>query len=152
MAYAYDHDDELEPPPLTREAVEAELCDWRRHLTSLFDKLMSWLPDDRAFVAWQGERPILESPMRQVGLAFEMFPTLTVKVEATGEGMQFLPEARWVLLTRGRLFLFHPLGMTYIEDHGQPNAPDWRLYPHRDRSRNVPLTREEFLTLLGGLQ
>ncbi len=152
MSYAFDLDDEIESPPLSREEVVAELQDWQRHLTSLFDTLVSWLPDDGSFVSWRGERSILESQMRQVGLGFQMFPALTVKNAATGEGMQFLPEARWVLLTRGRLFLFHPLGKTYIEDHGQPGAPDWRFYPYRDRGKNTSLTREEFQLLLEGLR
>lgn len=152
MAYAFDHDEEIELPPLTRSEVVAELQAWRQHLTSLFDTVTSWLPDDGAFVSMRGERGILEAHMRKVGLTAQMFPTLDIGSSVENKSMTFLPEARWVFLTRGRIFLMHPAGMTYIEDHGQAGEPHWLLYPHRNRSDGVPFIQEEFQILLDGLR
>jgi hypothetical protein len=151
MAYAFD-DEEVELPPVTMEEVVAELQDWRLHLSALFDTLVSWLPPDAGLVPIRGERGILESPMRKVGLTAQMFPTFSVESTALNKGMAFLPEARWVFLTRGRIFLMHPAGMTYVEDHGQPGQPNWLLYPHRNRSSAVPFTSQEFQILLDGLR
>lgn len=151
MAYAFD-DEDLPLPP-TRVEVEAELSDWRNRLTELFEQLQKWLPGDGSFEPLRGDRFILEERMKAVGISVPRpFPTLDIGNADVDKGMQLIPDARWVFLTRGRLFLFHPLGMTYVEDHGIPGAPDWRLYPHRDRSRDVPLNRQEFQRLLDGLR
>lgn len=152
MAYAFEIGDEADPPPLTRDEVVTELQDWRQHLTSLFDTLASWLPGDGTFVSMRGERGILEAPMRKVGLTAQMFPTLDIGSAIENKGMTFLPEARWVFLTRGRIFLMHPAGMTYIEDHGQAGEPHWLLYPHRNLSDGVPFIQDEFQILLDGLR
>ncbi len=157
MAYAFDHDESIVPPLLTREEVEAGIAEWQRRLSDLMDMLQVWVPDDGGFRVIRNNTYSCEPRMMSVGIRqTRPFPALTVeRVSARHDAerpmMHISADARWVLLTMGRLRIFHPKGMTYIEDHGEPGTPAWVIYPHRDLFNGVPLSQQEMLTLLDDL-
>lgn len=151
MAYIIDEDYSQLPPPPTRAEVEADLVDWRDRVESLIDLLASWVPTGQGLTVVRGHRSVMEPRMRAVGIEHPQDLAI-LSVEGAHDGLGIYPDARWVTLTRGRLLVFHPLGMTYIEDHGVLGRPDWRLYPHRSLVHDVPLTHAEFLLLLEAIQ
>lgn len=157
MAYAFDENDALLDAPLTREEIETELAEWQSRLKFLMDQLESWVPDGSRFKAIRRNTYQSEPTMRAAGITgTRPFPSLTVdRVDLADQAhrpmMHVNADARWVLFTRGRLLVFHPKGMTYIEDHGGQDQPNWLIYPHRDLFRSVPFNHDEFSILLDGL-
>lgn len=153
MAYAFDEDQDVLPPPLSKDEVEEEQRDWLSRLRQLYSTLEGWLPSCADFVVTRHDADSLDPVAKKAGITVPLkVPRFQIEYRSSEKRLQIFPESRWVLLTRGRLFLFHPLGRTYIEDHGLPGGPDWRFYPYRDRSQNVPLNRDEFQILLEGLR
>ncbi|KPF88095.1 hypothetical protein IP70_01050 [alpha proteobacterium AAP38] len=153
MAYAFDDDQDVFPPLLSKDEVEAEQQDWLTRLRQLYSTLEGWLPAGEDFGVTRHEADSLDPVAKKAGVTVPIkVPRLQIEHRSSEKRLQIFPESRWVLLTRGRLFLFHPLGRTYIEDHGAPGVPDWRFYPYRDRSQNAPLNCAEFQNLLDGLR
>lgn len=153
MAYAFDDDQDVFPPLLSKDEVEEEQQDWLSRLRQLYGTLEGWLPVGEDFIVTRHDADSLDPVAKKAGITVPLkVPRFQIEYGASEKRLQIFPESRWVLLTRGRLFLFHPLGRTYIEDHGLPGEPDWRFYPYRDRSQNVPLNRDEFQILLEGLR
>lgn len=153
MAYAFDDDQDVFPPLLSRDEVEGEQQDWLSRLHNLYSTLEGWLPVGEDFTVTRHDADIHDPVAKKAGATDTLkVPRLQIEYRSSEKRIQIFPESRWVLLTRGRLFLFHPLGRTYIEDHGVQGVPDWRFYPYRDRSQNVPLNRDEFQKLLEGLR
>lgn len=158
MAYAFDLDEEIDPPSPTREEVEADLVEWQQRLASLMDTLQSWVPNDGRFQITRHDTYSCEPRMMTVGIReTRPFPALMVEPvpmpdDPPRRTLHIKADARWVLLTEGRLLVFHPGGMTYIEDHGQAGKPEWLIYPQRAPIDGAPLNRDEFLLLLEGLR
>lgn len=153
MAYAYD-EDELPPLP-KREEVERDLADWRARLTDLFGGIESWIGNDPRYRVVRSEVNRLEPMMTAVQLPVMEFPALGIgwsDTEARGTtGILFRPEARWVVGTRGRVWISTPSDLLYLIDKGTDDRADWWIYPKRSPYQSVPFTRDEVLRLLAEL-
>lgn len=150
MAYAYD-DDEFPPPP-KREEIERDLADWRARLTDLFDRIESWIGNDPRYRVVRSKVSRLEPMMTAVQLPAMELPAFGIgwsDAETKGkQGLLFLPQARWVVGTRGRVRVTGPGLLLHIIDKGSPTAPEWWIYPKRAPHESVPFNRDELAHLL----
>ncbi|OYQ32319.1 hypothetical protein CHU95_16065 [Niveispirillum lacus] len=167
MAYAYEIGDELPPPP-TRAEVEADLADWKARLVELVTTLRHWateVPGIRCVVV---ETEKHERKMALVGIhqpiglplllidrkpsqAQETLPAQSGETPALGQGgMSVWPDARWVIGTRGQVWIQSTDLLETLVDIGKPGAPDWRYTQHGEFLR--PLTKESFQSIVKRLQ
>ena len=151
MVYVQDHGEFSDEPLPSPDQVRSRIGNWLDRVNRLYDLVVSWLPADGYTVNRSMRQPIREPMMKLTGVDGYSAPILVIRAPQPDRVVSFTPNGLWVLGTNGRLHLSGPLpGMrTYLVDRGTDEAPEWRIYPHRDTRKSVPFNRSEFLTLLG---
>lgn len=168
MAYVIDEDYNQLPPPPTRAEVEADLVDWRHRLTDLVKQLSVWSQEVPGIDCVIAETEMLEPKMQMVGINTPFsLPMLVIdKLPAERAGptperfaansppdygwLSIWPDARWVIGTRGQVWLQSAEFFETLVDIGTPGAPDWRFTQHGEFLR--PLTRDSFQNIIKSLR
>lgn len=168
MAYAFDDDYTHLPPPPSRAEVEADIIDWKARLAQLMEQLRLWsmeLPDIDCLMV---ETEKLERKMQLVGINEPLvLPMLLIDKRHEGKvvppagdrglrsktdqgWLSVWPDARWVIGTRGQVWIRSSNFHETLADIGQPGTPDWRYTQHGEFLR--PLTKESFQSILKSLR
>jgi hypothetical protein len=168
MAYVIDEDYSQLPPPPTRAEVEADLVDWRHRLTELVKQLSAWSQEIPGIDYVIAETEMLEPKMQMVGIntPFSLPLLLIDKLPTERAGPPLLrfeanrapdygwlsvwPDARWVIGTRGQVWLQSTEFFETLVDIGAPGAPDWRFTQHGEFLR--PLTKDSFQNIIKSLR
>jgi hypothetical protein len=179
MAYAFEIGDDLPDPP-TRAGVEADLADWKARLDGLMADVCRWAGEFPDVLCERGSVAKIERKMQMVGLTApvelpalllrrlvtqsvrplpveqrtaymvqEALPGRILRHEAT---LSITPDARWVLGTRGQVWIRSDKIFDTVADIGTPEQPDWRLIRRADPEHLIPFTRDVLHELLGRLQ
>lgn len=173
MAYAFEIGDELPDPP-TRSAVEADIADWKARLSELMALITQWaleLPDVEVEL---GPCDMLERKMEMVGIKGPVqLPSLLIQrvVETTRKPipeahrtpdthervvhrkawLSVMPDARWVVGTRGQVLIRAFNRVETVMDLGEAGKPDWRIMRLSDHEF-VPFTKPLFQELVKALK
>lgn len=124
MSHAFD--DEMETPPLDREAVEARVEDWLARLEALFRTLETWA-SGHGLQIQRSQQPMLEELMTRYGAAAVQVPVLHIQREGAFVA-KIVPYGLWVIGANGRVDLSTRRGVFPIVDMAQPlGSPSWRL-------------------------
>lgn len=179
MVYAFEIGDDLPDPP-TRAGVETDLADWKVRLDGLMADICLWAGEFPGVLCERGNVAKIERKMQMVGLtkpvelpalllrrlvtqsvsplspeqraAYVMLygsPTRIIGHEAT---LSITPDARWVVGTRGQVWIRSDKIFDTIADIGTPEQPDWRLIRRADPEHLIPFTRDVLHELLEHLQ
>lgn len=162
MAYAFEIGDELPDPP-TRAEVEADIADWKLRLDKITSCIQDWMRDGQEFRCDPIEYRMSERKMEFVGIHEDMvLPGLLITRMSTTTDMdgnehaqqvlgKILPDARWVIGTRGQIRFWTPGRVYTIADLGEPGRAEWHFTNADDLS--LPLfTRPVLLQMLDGLR
>lgn len=166
MAYAFEIGDELPDPPTLAE-VEADIADWKVRLSELMALLTQWaqeipdvevenVPYDMAerkmqIVGYEGPVQLPSLIIRRVA---EHIPTAQDGAEGTLRRLAWLsvmPDARWVVGTRGQVLIRAFNRFETVMDLGEPGRPDWRVFRLSDHEL-VPFTKAMFQDFVKALK
>lgn len=173
MAYAFEIGDELPDPP-TRREVEADIADWKARLGELMVLITQWaleLPDVEVEL---GPCDMLERKMEMVGIKGAVqLPSLLIQrvVETTRTPipeadrtpyahervlhrkawLSVMPDARWVVGTRGQVLIRAFNRIETVMDLGEAGKPDWRIMRLSDHEF-VPFTKALFQEMVKALK
>lgn len=170
MAYVIDEDYSQLPPPPTRAEVEADLVDWKLRLTDLMALLNQWAKEIPGIDTVVVETEKLERKMELVGIHEPVqLPLLLIDRQpdqpippATGQisdwplgdvdhgFLSVWPDARWVIGTRGQVWLQSADYKDTLVDIGRPGKPDWRYTQQGEYLR--PLSKDSFQTIVKSLR
>lgn len=150
MVFAAVNDEEPERLPSIEEA-RAEIEDWKRRVDDLFADIRSWSSACGYRVTTPRTTVANEGVMRHHGLPSFRLPILDVQ-GSDGSTVRFIPDARWVRNTRGRIMILGANRPARLLDTAtEPGEVCWRLFDSTSWMRNGdPFTREGFLSLFGG--
>ncbi len=179
MVYAFEIGDDLPDPP-TRAGVETDLADWKARLDRLMADICRWAEEFSGVVCERGSVNKIERKMQMVGLTkpvelpalllrrlvTQSFSPLSVEQRTEHMAQQGLPgrllrheatlsitpDARWVVGTRGQVWIRSDWIFDTIADIGTPEQPDWSLIRRGDPEHLIPFTRDVLHDLLGHLQ
>ncbi|MFY8092029.1 MAG: hypothetical protein ACOVN0_00985 [Niveispirillum sp.] len=174
MAYAFDEDYTHLPPPPVRAEVEADIIDWRSRLTDLMDGIRSWASEIPGVEVQVGEVGRLERKMELVGIhepvrlpaltlrkivgsyftplpAGDQNPYINERLTTDDVWLSVWPDARWVIGTRGQIWLQSNSKFYTVADLGEHGHPDWRLLQKGDDEFR-PFTKEIFQALVTDLK
>lgn len=168
MAYAFDDDYTHLPPPPVRAEVEADIVDWKARLADLMEQLRQWSTEVPGIDCLMAETEKLEPKMQLVGIDQPVvLPMLLIDKRPEGSvtppaeksrprsrsdrgWLSVWPDARWVIGTRGQVWLSTSDWHETLADIGRPGVADWRYTQHGDFLR--PLTKESFQSILKSLR
>lgn len=173
MAYAFEIGDELPDPP-TRAEVEADIADWKVRLSDLMALITQWAQELPDVDVELGPCDMRERKMELVGIKSPVqLPSLLIHrvVETTREPMPeaswtpwarervvhrkawltVMPDARWVVGTRGQVLIRAFLRVETVMDLGEVGKPDWRIMRLSDHEF-VPFTKAVFQELVKALK
>lgn len=150
MAFVSVDDAEPERVP-TAEEARAEIEDWKGRIADLFamirgaaTRLDGWNVDDSRTSV------INERIMQLRGIPAYPLPILELHGPAKAT-VKFIPDARWVSGTRGRVMILgtrRPARLLDLSD--APGATDWRLFdPTTWQAGGVALTSDAIAALIG---
>lgn len=101
MVFAIEPEERLPVP--SADEVRAQLADWKARIAGLFADIRAWAPPDLAIDS-SAAVEMLEPLMERYGIAPERMPVLEFR--RGGEPLlKFVPDALWVLPTRGRVLV-----------------------------------------------
>lgn len=147
---ADDYEPGPERIPSAGEAL-AEIEDWKRRITDLFDTVRGWVADDPA-LAVDTARTVRrhEEILRRNGLPPYRMPVLVILRDGTPV-LTLRPDERWVLHTRGRVMVVGGNRPARLLDSPQVvREPGWRLVDVSNFARGgEPFTREGLYSLFG---
>ena len=162
MAYAFDIGDELPNPP-TRAEVETDIADWKARLDDVVSRIQDWMRNLEEFRCDPIEYRMSERKMEFVGIHEDIvLPGLLITHMITTTDMdgndhaqhvmgKILPDARWVIGTRGQIRFWTPERVYTIADLGDSGRPEWHVTSADDLS--LPLfTRPVLLKMLDSLR
>ncbi len=174
MAYAFDDDYTHLPPPPIRAEVEADIIDWKTRLADLMDGIKEWAAEIPGVEVQEGVVSRLERKMELVGIQEPVrLPALTLRkilkfdytslpaghqnpyineqCNTDDVWLSVWPDARWVIGTRGQIWLQSSRQFYTVADLGEPGRPDWRLLQRGDDEFR-PFTKEIFQALVADLK
>lgn len=179
MAYAFEIGDEFPAPP-TRAEVEADLAEWKTRLDVFMTDICRWAEEFPGMECERGTVSKIERKMQMVGMTVPAdLPAVLVRRLVTqsvhplplAERTEYMkqhglpgrifrneasvsitPDARWVVGTRGQVWIRSDKIFDTIADIGSPGQPDWRLIRRGDPEHLIPFTKDVLHELLGRLQ
>lgn len=179
MVYAFEIGDDFPDPP-TRSAVEADLTEWKARLDVLMTNICRWAEDFPGVSCERGTVSKIERKMQMVGMTLpadlpavliRRLVTQSVRPLPPAERTEYMtqhglpgriihneasvsitPDARWVVGTRGQVWIRSNKIFDTIADIGSPGQPDWRLIRRGDPEHLIPFTKDVLHELLGRLQ
>lgn len=101
MVFAIEPEERLPVP--SADEVRAQLADWKTRITRLFADIRRWTPSDLTLDS-SASVEMLEPLMERYGIAPERMPVLEIRRGAASL-LTFVPDALWVLPTRGRVLV-----------------------------------------------
>jgi hypothetical protein len=144
-------DDGGEPERIpSADEARAEIEDWKRRIGLLFDTIEAWLPPDDGYEADRSRTvPMDELMMRHLGIPPYRIPVLEIR-QAGAHSVQFIPDARWVYNTRGRVMILGTKWPARLLDKGSGLEEErWRLYATWVAIGGVSFDAAAFRSLLG---
>ncbi|MBJ7413942.1 MAG: hypothetical protein JHC88_00485 [Niveispirillum sp.] len=173
MAYAFEIGDELPDPPTLAE-VESDIADWKARLADLMTLLTQWAQEIPDVEVELGPHDMRERKMALVGIDTPVqLPSLLIRrvVEVTRTPMpeaywtpytqelvkrreawlSVMPDARWVVGTRGQVLIRAFNRFETVMDLGEVGRPDWRIFRLSDHEF-VPFTKTLFQDLVKALK
>lgn len=149
MSIANIDDGEPERIP-SAEEVRAETEDWTRRIDDLFETIRGWLPVDEGYEVDLSKTVLMDEPMtRSHGLPAYRLPSLGVR-RAGADPVRFVPDARWVYFTRGRVMILGTKWPARLLDKGTaPGNVQWRLYAMWGPIGGIPFDAAALRCLLG---
>ena len=101
MVFAIEPEERLPIP--SADEVRAQLADWKERISRLFADIRNWAPPDLT-VDSSKSVDMLEPLMERYGIAPQRMPVLEFR-RGTEPLLTFVPDALWVLPTRGRVLV-----------------------------------------------
>ncbi|HEY0833403.1 MAG TPA: hypothetical protein VGE72_05780 [Azospirillum sp.] len=144
-------DDGGEPERIpSADEARAEIEDWKRRIGLLFDTIQGWLPPGEGYEADRSRTvPVDELMMRHLGIPAYRIPLLEIR-RAGADPVRFIPDARWVYNTRGRVMILGTKWPARLLDKGTgPEDVGWRLYATWVAISGVSFDTAAFRSLLG---
>lgn len=147
---AFAHIDDESERILSVDEVCAETEDWTRRISDLFETVRGWLPADEGYEVDLSRTVLMDEPMtRSHGLPAYRLPGLDIRRAGAGP-VRFIPDARWVYFTRGRVMIMGTKWPARLLDNGTaPGDVRWRLYAMWGPIGGVPFDAAALRTLLG---
>ncbi|PWC55176.1 hypothetical protein [Azospirillum sp. TSO22-1] len=149
MTIANIDDGEPERIPSADE-VRAETEDWTRRINDLFETIRSWLPADEGYEVDLSRTVLMDERMTwSHGLPAYRLPSLGIRRAGVGL-LRFVPDARWVYFTRGRIMIQGMKWPARLLDKGAaPGDVHWRLYTMWGPIGGIPFDAAALQSLLG---
>lgn len=179
MVYAFEIGDEFPDPP-TRAEVEADLVDWKSRLDVLMTDICRWAEEFPGVECERGTVSKIERKMQMVGIMEPVdLPAILIRrlvtqsatrlppaertaymnqlglpgrIHRNERSVTITPDARWVVGTRGQVWIRSNIHFDTIADIGILGRPDWRLIRRAAPEQLTPFTKEILHELIGRLQ
>lgn len=128
MVFAIEPEERLPTP--SAEEVRAQLADWKQRITGLFADIRRWAPPDLVTDSSESVE-MLEPLMERYGMAAERMPVLAIR-RGGDPLLSFVPDALWVLPTRGRVLVEGTTERVKLLDVSEAGAPPHWVIMDRD--------------------
>lgn len=146
MVFAVEPEERFPLP--SADEVRAQLVDWKERIAGLFADIRNWAPPDLSIDSSKSVE-MLEPLMERYGIAPERMPVLEFR--RGGEPLlAFVPDALWVLPTRGRVLVESAKERVKLLDVSEDGRqPRWVIMDRDWWERgDRPFNRDLFVELL----
>ncbi|NYZ13403.1 hypothetical protein HL658_12655 [Azospirillum sp. RWY-5-1] len=150
MAFLTVDDAEPEKVP-TAEEARAEIEDWKRRIAELFAMIRSVAAGLGGWTADDSRTSVISERIMQLR-GIPAYPLSILELHGPGKAtVKFIPDARWVSGTRGRVMILGTRRPARLLDLSEgPGTADWRLFdPMTWQDGGVALTAGAIAALIG---
>lgn len=150
MVFAHIDDDDAPKQIPSADEVRTEIEEWKRRVAELYGLIVSWLPQGEGYEADTSRFvPVNETMQKIHGIPPYELPLLEIHRDGK-RLLRFWADARWVMLTRGRVTVFiGDRSASLLAKKADADGAEWKLY---DRSSwthgGYALTPELLVSLL----
>ncbi len=154
MAYASEDNAPDSTPLPSAGDVQTEIADWKRRVGDLYCTIAQWLPKGEGYeVDTTTSLPVSEPMLSLHGLPSYSMPLLQIR--RNGERcLFFLPDARWVMFTRGRVMIVveNGRGGRLLAKEAGSDGPEWSFYTSDNWQKGGDPWNEALLRSLLGVR